>query len=58
MCSKIHHLNLVKFLSAPGLAWQETLKKTEVQIEFLTDMMVEKGYRWQIWHAIHQYANN
>ena len=45
MSSKIHHLDLVKFLSAPGLAWQETLKKTEVQIEFLTDMMVEKGYR-------------
>ena len=45
MCSKIRHLDLVKFHSAPGLAWQEALKKTEVQIEFLTDMMVEKRYR-------------
>ena len=29
MCLKIYHLDPVKFLSASGLAWQTTLKKTE-----------------------------
>ena len=28
MCLKIYHLDPVKFLSAPGLAWQATSKKT------------------------------
>ena len=28
MCLKKYHLNPLKFLSAPGLAWQVTLKKT------------------------------
>ena len=27
MCLKIHHLDLVKFLSAPQLAWQTALKR-------------------------------
>ena len=27
MCLKIHHLDLAKFLSAPGLAWQAALKR-------------------------------
>ena len=26
MCSKVYHLDPVKFLSAPGLAWQAALK--------------------------------
>ena len=29
MCLKIYHLDPVTFLSAPGLAWQAALKKTE-----------------------------
>ena len=33
MCLKIYHLDTVKFLSAPGLAWQAVLKKTEVKLE-------------------------
>ena len=48
----------------PGLGWQAALKKTEVKFEFLTDidmlLMVEKGIRGGICHAIDQYvkANN
>ena len=60
MCLKIYHLDPVKFLSAPGLAWQAALKKTEVKLELLTDidmlLMVEKGIRGGICHAIHQNA--
>ena len=37
-CLKIYHLDPVKFLSAPGLAWQAVLKKTEVKLELLTDI--------------------
>ena len=64
MCLKIYHLDPVKFLSAPGLAWQATLKKTEVKLELLTDidilLMLEKHIRGRICHAIYQYtkANN
>ena len=60
MCLKDFHLDPVKFLLAPELAWQAALKKTEVKLELLTyiDMllMVGKGIREQICHAIHQYA--
>ena len=37
MFLKIHHLDPVKCLSGPGLAWQALLKKTEVKLELLTD---------------------
>ena len=47
MCLKTYELDPVKFLSAPGLAWQAALKKTDVKLELLTDtnmlLMVEKG---------------
>ena len=60
MCLKICHLDPVKFLSAPGLAWQAVLKKIEVKLELLTDinmlLMVEKGIRGGICHAIRRYA--
>ena len=43
---KSYHLDLGKFLSVPGLAWQAALKKTEVKLEKLTDidmlLMVDK----------------
>ena len=38
MCLKIYHLDPVKFLSAPELAWQTVLKKSEVKLELLTDI--------------------
>ena len=60
MCLKIYHLDPVKFLSVPGLAWQAALRKTELKLELLTDIdmlvMVERGIRGRICHAIYQYA--
>ena len=53
-CLKIHHLDPVKFLSAPGLAWQPALRKTGVKVGLLTHidmlLMVEKDRR------VHQYV--
>ena len=47
MCLTIYELDPAKFLSARGLAWQATLKKTKVKLGLLTDiamlLMVEKG---------------
>ena len=37
-CLKIYHADHAKLLSAPGLAWQAALKKTEKEIELLTDI--------------------
>ena len=61
---KVHELDPAKFFSAPWLAWQAALKKTRVELELLTDinmlLMVGKGIRGKICHAIHHYtkANN
>ena len=55
-----YELDPVHFLSAPGLAWQACLKKTEVKLELLTDndmlMMVEKGIRGGICQAVYRHA--
>ena len=60
MCIKEYELDPAHFLSAPGLAWQACLKKTEVKLELLTDvgmlLMVEKGIRGEICQAIYRYA--
>ena len=57
---EVYELDPAHFLSAPGLAWQACLKKTEIKLELLTDinmlLMVEKGIRGGICHAIHRYA--
>ena len=59
-CNEIYELNPAHFLSAPGLSWQACLKKTGVKLELLKNndmlMMVEKGIRGRICHAIHRYA--
>ena len=59
-CIEIYELNPAHFLSAPGLAWQACLKKTEVKLELLTDidilLMVEKAIRGGICQATHRYA--
>ena len=59
-CTEIYELDSAHFLSAPRLAWQACLKKTEVKLELLTDinmlLMVEKGIRSGICQAIHKYA--
>ena len=47
-------------MSAPGLAWQACLRKTGVKLELLTNidilLVVKKGIRGGICHAIHRYA--
>ena len=59
-CIKIYELDLAHFLSGPALRWKACLKKTGVNLELLTNndmlMMVEKGIRGGICHAIHRYA--
>ena len=59
-CIEIYELDSANFLSAPGLAWQACLKKTEVKLALLTNvdmlLMVEKGIRGATCHAIHRYA--
>ena len=58
------NLGTAHFTSAPGLAWQATLKKTKVKLDFLTDinvlLIIEKGIRDRICHTIYRYvkANN
>ena len=60
MCIKVYELDPAHFLSAPGLAWQACFRKTELKLELLTDidmlLMVEKGIRGGICHAIYRYA--
>ena len=58
-CTEIYELDPTHFLSAPGLARQACLKETGIKLELLTNnnmlMMVEKGIRYGICHAIHRY---
>ena len=58
-CIEIYELDPTRFLSTPGLAWQACLKKV-AGLELLTDidmlLMVKKGIRGRIYHAIHKYA--
>ena len=60
MCIKEYELDPAHFLSLPGLAWQACLKKTNIELELLTNydmlLMVEKGIRGGICHSIHRYA--
>ena len=60
MCIKEYEIDPAHFVSLPGLAWQACLKKTNVELELLTDydmlLMVEKGIRGGICHSIHRYA--
>ena len=61
---EIHELDPAHFLSPPGLAWQDRhkdrKKKDKVKLELLTDinmlLMVEKGIRGGICHALHRYV--
>ena len=60
MCLKEYELDPAHFLSLPGLAWQACLKKTNIELELLTDydmlLMVEEGIRGGICHSTHRYA--
>ena len=59
-CIEIYGLDPVYFLSAPGLALQACLRKTEVKLQLLTDvdvlLMIEEGIRGAICHSIHRHA--
>ena len=60
MCIKEYELDPAHFVSLPGLAWQACLKKTNIELELLTDydilLMVEKGIRGGICQSIHRCA--
>ena len=60
ICLKEYELDPAHFLSLPGLAWQACLKKTNIELELLTDcdmlLMVEEGISGGICHSIHRYA--
>ena len=47
-------------MSGPGLAWKKWLKKTQVELELLTDndklIMSEEGTRVGMCQATHRYA--
>ena len=62
ICLEIYELDPARFLTAPGLTWQETLKKTKVKLDLLPDvdilLMVEKGIRGGIFHSIYWYAKS
>ena len=59
-CLSNYELDPAHFASLPGLAWQACLKKTNVELELLTDydmlLMIEEGIRGGICHAVHRYA--
>ena len=59
-CIEIYKIDPAHFLSAPGLAWQACLKKTNVELELLTDnnmlVMFEEGIRGGVCQATHRYV--
>ena len=59
-CLSNYELDPIHFVSLPGLAWQACLKKTNVELELITDydmlLMTEDGIRGGICHAIQRNA--
>ena len=57
---EIYRLDPSYFYSAPGLAWQACLKKTELKLELSTDyqmlLMIEEGIRGGMCQSTHRYA--
>ena len=60
MCLEIFELDPAKFISAPRLVWEATLKKTKVKLDLLNDidvlLVIEKGIRRGTYNSIYQYA--
>ena len=60
-CLENYELDPAHFVSLPRLAWEACLKKTNVELELLTDydmlLTVEEGIRGGICHAIQRYAH-
>ena len=59
-CLEDYGLDPMHFIFLPGLAWEACLKKTNVELELLTDydmlLMIEEGIRGGICHAVNRYA--
>ena len=60
-CLNNYELDPTHFVSIPGLAWQACSKKTNVELELITDydmllMIEDDGIRGGICHAIQRYA--
>ena len=59
-CIEIYGLDPSHFLSAPGLAWQACLKKTNLNSELLADidtlLMIEAGIRGGMSQSTYRYA--
>ena len=59
-CIEIYEVDPAHFLSAPGLAWQACLKKTNVELVLLTDndmlIMFEEGILEGMCQATYRYA--
>ena len=59
-CLEHYTLYSTHFYTSPGLAWQACLKKTDVNLELITDpsmlLMFEQGTRGGITQAVYQYA--
>ena len=60
VCMENCKLDPAHFYTAPGLAWQVCLKKTEVKLDLITDpdmlLMFEKGIRGGITQVVKRYA--
>ena len=59
-CIEIYELDPAHSLLTPALSWQSCFKKSEIELELLTDihrfLIVGKGIRGGICHAIHRHA--
>ncbi|XP_057290262.1 uncharacterized protein LOC130612946 [Hydractinia symbiolongicarpus] len=59
-CLTNYKLDPSHFYTAPGLAWQACLKKTDVELDLLSDMdmllFVERGIRGGLCQAVHRHA--
>ena len=59
-CIEIFGLDPFHFLSTPGLPWQVCLKKTNVNLELLTDidmfLKIEAGIWGGMCQSVHRYA--
>ena len=59
-CIDIYELGPSHFVSAPGLAWEACLKKSEVELNLLTDinmlLMIDEWIRGGLCQAVYRYA--
>ena len=59
-CPEIYELYPARFCTAPELTWVAALKKVRVKKNLLTDinllLILEKGIRSRIYHAIYQFV--